>query len=128
MTKKTKDRLFLVSWDQLGLEALFDLTKEQKKYIEKEKLMVWAILKGENPNKEDFNTWLTHTIHILELRARMNSQRHYEIYTFKTDYSMSEEEVRDHFESAPQQMADLIRGCGNKIYSDRISPTQLKIV
>jgi arsenate reductase-like glutaredoxin family protein len=62
------------------------------------------------------------------LRARYNSQRHYEIYTVNMDESISEQDIRDMFETSPQGMADLIRERGHKMYSDRVDQKQVKIV
>ena len=51
------------------------------------------------------------------LRARVNSQRHCEIYAF--DSELSEQDIRETFEDSPQVMADAIRNVGYKFYSDR---------
>jgi hypothetical protein len=71
---------------------------------------------------------LNSIVNSIMLRARYNSQRHYEIYTVTMDDSISEQDVRDMFENSPQGMADLIRERGHKMYSDRVNQTQVKIV
>jgi hypothetical protein len=52
------------------------------------------------------------------LRARYNSQRHYEIYSF--DSVLTEEDIKETFASDPQLMVDAIRNVGHEIYSDRV--------
>jgi len=56
----------------------------------------------------------------LLLRARVNNQRHYEIYSIKVDDNIGEDDVKQMFEDAPQNAADTIRKLGTKIYSDRV--------
>jgi len=65
--------------------------------------------------REDFN------IQHWQLRARYNSQRCYEIYAIGVDGTITQEDIRDMFETDPQYTADLIRARGEKIYSDRRS-------
>jgi len=96
------NNLFLLSWDQLGLESCINVTAMEKE-------QVWSLLKNEN------------------LRARANSQRHYEIYTVTIDGSITEDDVRDMFKDNPQAMADLIRDRGNKMYSDRLNQKEVLI-
>jgi len=107
--------IFLLSWDMLGLETVINVTE-----IDKEK--TWATLKNEpGPN-------LNHIVNGVMLRARYNSQRHYEIYTVTMDESITENDVRDMFEANPQAMADLVRERGHKVYSDRLDHKMTKIV
>jgi len=63
--------------------------------------------------REDFN------IQHWQLRARYNTQRCYEIYAIGVDGTITQEDIRDMFETDPQYAADLIRARGEKIYSDR---------
>jgi len=51
------------------------------------------------------------------VRAKVNSQRQYEVYIFNTE-GMTKEDVAQTFEEEPQFMADFIRLNGSKIYSD----------
>jgi len=53
------------------------------------------------------------------LRARFNSQRHYEIYTFNAVEGIGEQDIRDMFDNNPQMAADTIRRVGHCMYSDR---------
>ncbi len=95
---------FLVMWDCNGLECIFDLSN-----MEGDAMI--AGLKGET-YKEPFN------ISTMMIRARANSQRSYEIYTFEVEGDISKDEMADMFNSNPQYFADLIREKGNKLYSD----------
>jgi hypothetical protein len=95
---------FLAMWDCTGLECLFDITD-----LEHDGMI--SALKGET-SKMPFN------ITMMMMRARYNSQRSYEIYSFEFAGEYSKDEVVEMFEENPQGMADLIREKGNKIYSD----------
>jgi hypothetical protein len=106
---------FLLSWDCHGLEAVVNVTS-----VDAER--TWAALQDKpGPN-------LNRIVNSIMLRARYNSQRHYEIYTVNMDSSISEQDIRAMFEDNPQAMADLIRERGHKMYSDRVNQTQVKIV
>ena len=108
--------LFLVSWDCTGLEAVINVTDYEKE-------ATWATLKNEDPPVR-----LGSMVNHLMLRARANSQRHYEIYTMNVAEGISDEDIRTMFESDPQGSADLIRDRGNQIYSDRENLVDRKIV
>jgi hypothetical protein len=108
--------LFLVSWDCTGLEAVINITDYEKE-------TTWATLKNEDPPVR-----LGSMVNHLMLRARANSQRHYEIYTMNVEEGISDEDIRGMFEQDPQGSADLIRDRGNKIYSDRENLVDRKIV
>jgi hypothetical protein len=107
--------VFLLSWDSLGLEACIDISK-----IERDN--TWAVLKDQAPTK------LGNIVQTIMMRARYNSQRHYEIYTIHVTDGITEQDIRTMFEESPQQAADLIRERGNKIYSDRFDTSRAKIV
>lgn len=108
--------IFILSWDQLGLEACIDVTTM-------EKAQVWDILKNETHSNK-----IGHILQGMMLRARANSQRHYEIYVMQIESGITEDDVRDMFESDPQGSADLVRERGNKIYSDRVNKQEVRIV
>lgn len=109
-----KSTLFLLSWDQLGLEACVNVSA-----LEKEQ--VWDTLQG----KKKSNVLGGITAQLL-LRARYNPQRHYEIYSIWVN-GITEQDLRDMFEETPQEAADLVRERGNKIHSDRANTQQIKI-
>jgi hypothetical protein len=108
--------LFLVSWDCTGLEAVINITDYEKE-------ATWATLKNEDPPVR-----LGSMVNHLMLRARANSQRHYEIYTMNVAEGISDEDIRGMFDADPQGSADLIRDRGNKIYSDRENLVDRKII
>jgi hypothetical protein len=108
--------LFLVSWDCNGLEAVINVTDYEKE-------TTWATLKNEDPPAK-----LSSMVNHLMLRARANSQRHYEIYTMQVAEGISDEDIRGMFDADPQGSADLIRDRGNQIYSDRENLVDRKIV
>ena len=63
----------------------------------------------------------------LELRARYNSQRHYEIYIFNAQEGITKEDIQDMFDADPQTAADLIRKHGHRYYSDRRDEHEIAI-
>jgi len=101
-------------WDMTGLECLINVTAIQKQHEQWEKENVWRILKEQNKTVKPANVPLDMMI----MRARANSQRHYEIYTF--DSELSEKYIRETFESDPQVIVDAIRNVGHELYSDRV--------
>ena len=104
---------FVVVWDNTGFEYVGNVTEDEQR-------RVWGKLNGKPVSSQ-----LPNVNHLL-LRARYNSQRHYEIYTF--DSELSEEDIREAFESSPQVIVDCIRNIGYKFYSDRASKKQQVIV
>ena len=108
--------MFAVMWDCDGLEAIVDVTECQQQ-------RAWAMLKGiRNPPVE-----LPNLMH-WQLRAQANPQRHYEIYVLEVQDGITEEDIREAFASAPQEMADTVRRVGHKFYSDRFEAEKRMIV
>jgi len=105
--EKPHMRAFAVMWDCNGLEALEEIIDPA--------LKAWAMLGNKNVPRENFN------IEHWKLRARYNSQRHYEIYAIGVDGTITREDIKNMFETDPQYAANLIRTRGEKIYSDRRS-------
>lgn len=100
-------------WDMFGLEALINVTQIEKEHEQWEKENIWRILKEQNETVRPAHV----PLHQMILRAKCNSQRHYEIYTF--DSELSEQDIRETFEDSPQVIADAIRNVGYKFYSNR---------
>lgn len=95
---------FAVMWDCNGLEAVA--------HIPDPKMATFALLKDEKPPAPpNLLAW--------ELRARYNSQRHYEIYLISVEPGIGEDDIRTMFQDDPQYAADLVRDRGQKFYSDR---------
>ena len=107
--------LFLLSWDMMGLEAVINITDLEKDAI-------WQTLQDKPTPK------LNHIVNAIMIRARANSQRHYEIYTITVDDGIAEEDIREMFDNDPQGSADLIRERGHKIYSGRADKQTQRIV
>jgi hypothetical protein len=61
------------------------------------------------------------------LRARVNSQRHYELYAIDCDNSIDKTDIEQMFETDPQSAADLFRSRGHRLYSDRAEKNRVKI-
>lgn len=82
---------------------------------------VWATLQG-----QEYISQVPNLMH-LELRARANSQRFYEIYTVTAAPGITAQDLRELFDECPQQAADTIRDKGHCWYSDRRNQTKPKI-
>ena len=106
---------FLVVWDNLGLEFCVDVTEDQQRRM-------WQQLKGERVSESR----IPNINHIL-LRARFNSQRHYEIYTVEATDGITAEDIRNMFEASPQTAADTIRRLGHCMHSDRATKDRVLI-
>jgi hypothetical protein len=75
---------------------------------------MWQKLKGEQVSESTIPNYN----HLL-LRARYNSQRHYEIYSVEATDGITAEDIREMFEADPQTAADTIRRLGHCLHSDR---------
>jgi DNA integrity scanning protein DisA with diadenylate cyclase activity len=98
--------IYIVTWDMTGLECVIDANELQSEDV-------MRALRGQKGSK------LGEALFYLTMRARANSQRHYEIYSIHTNSEISKEDLERMFEENPQNAADLIRDRGVKIYSDR---------
>jgi hypothetical protein len=128
MAKQKKHNVFLLSWDMTGLETVLDLTTLENLREQEEKMRMMHILSDPEARDPGDQTGaaLNRAVQSILLRARVNSQRHYEVYTIQTDSSISERDMWDMFNNDPQHAAELIRERGNQLYSDRVNQkTQL---
>jgi hypothetical protein len=95
---------FAVMWDCHGLEAVARVPDARDR--------TWAALKGTPaPNYPNLMHW--------QLRARYNSQRHYEIYIVSAQTGIDEDDIKNMFEASPQTAAETIRRIGHCYHSDR---------
>lgn len=109
---------FILVWDMHGLESCVNATQ-----IDREK--VWNTL----ADKDSLSDKIGHIMNMFTMRARYNPQRHCEIYAIDVDVSISEEDLKESFNTDPQGMADLIRNRGRKLYSNRRTNTErVKII
>lgn len=111
---------FIFSWDQLGIEGIVPITQ----YENWDKVQLMEVLKG---HRQETNP-LNQIINTLTLRARFNSQRHYEIYAIDCDAELDQVFWQQRWQADPQWCADLVRRKGHKIHSDRVETTRIKIV
>ena len=111
---------YVLSWDCYGLEACINISD-----IDKE--IMWDALKGTDDSNKGRPHTVNSLVNMLVLRARYNSQRHYEIYAVDTESHVSAGDLRDMFENDPQGSADLIRARGRELYSDRQKDHTIKI-
>lgn len=109
-------------WDMQGLECLFDVDSYMDQYNEWEKQKVVSILKEEPIKPQPKGVPLQHMI----LRARVNSQRAYEIYEFNS--TMGYKELTKVFNDDPQPVVEWIRENGKKVYSDYVKSNRKMIV
>lgn len=121
-SRKKNVKHYLAMWDMLGLECLFDVGRAKAEIEDWEKETIWAKLKEQShrakPDPIPLNMML--------LRARVNSQRSYEIYEFNS--TMTEKELREVFNSDPQPIVEWIRENGYKVYSDYVKTERKMIV
>jgi hypothetical protein len=95
---------FAIMWDCYGLEACERVPNPAD--------ATFALLKGKKPPE------LPNLLH-WQLRARYNTQRHYEIYIITATAGIDTDDIREMFENDPQSAADTIRRIGYKFHSDR---------
>ena len=112
-SKKKKTR-YLAMWDMTGLECLINVSTVQDEHEQWEKENIFRILQ----EKELATAPKIVPLNQLIIRARFNSHRHYEIYTF--DSALTEEDIKETFADDQQVIVDAIRNVGHEIYSDRV--------
>lgn len=94
---------YIVMWDCYGLESLINVTLNEQENI-------LAVLR-EEPVK------YSNPLHHMLIRARVNYQRNYEIYTF--DSELLDDELRDLFSDDTQSIVDSIREVGKVLFDGR---------
>jgi hypothetical protein len=118
---KKKTKHYLAMWDMLGLECLYDVDLHMSKYNEWEKQKVVAILKEERAPDPPKGI----PLQMMLLRARVNSQRAYEIYEFNS--TIEYDELKEAFNDNPQPIVEWIRENGKKVYSDYVKSNRKMI-
>lgn len=114
-SKKENSRHYLAMWDMYGLECLFDVSKAIDEYTQWEKEKIIYVLKGEESPPKPRGI----PVEMLILRAKVNSQRRYEIYEFMS--TLTYKEIEKTFKSEAQIIVNWIRENGYKVYSDYIA-------
>jgi len=102
---------FIFAWDCYGIESIVPIS--QYEHIDRDNTM--RILAEQPKIHNPMNGILRN----LMLRARVNSQRNYEIYAIDCDASLDEEFWQKQWEEYPQETAEVIRERGHQLYSDR---------
>ena len=100
---------FVIMWDNTGLEYVGDITADEQRVI-------METLKGNTSPRRA----LANPLH-LRLRAQHNPQRHYDIYFLTAEAGVTEQDIREWFETDPQAAVDLVRQRGQVFYSDRVT-------
>lgn len=115
---------YVLMWDCYGLEACVDITEDFDRANLFEKESIFEVLKDpERPPVNQPMVSISRAISMMQMRARFNPQRNYEIYYIVTTDGITEDSLRSYFDENPQGAAELIRERGTKLWSDR-STTQ----
>ncbi len=93
-------KFYIAYWDSLGFECIVDLTDQDKKAM-------WACL-ADKPAPQKL------PVGFLIMRAKANPQRFPEIWTFQSEVDI--ETLRQYSIDSPQELADLIREHGTKVF------------
>ena len=113
---------YLAVWDCNGLESLHDVGYHMDRYNQWEKQKVVAILKEERVPARPTGI----PLQMMLLRAKVNSQRSYEIYEFNS--TLKYDELKTAFEVDPQPVVEWIRENGKQVYSDYVKQDKKMIV
>ena len=121
------NRALLLSWDCTGLEGVVEVDYDALDLEEQNRTAcILTDPAGRDPGNP-LNAQLSSTLSVMKLRARYNSQRHYEIYLVPVANNITAQNIRDLFDSTPQAAADLMRERGTQLYSDRAKTDQVHI-
>ena len=114
MTEEIDERpnTFAIMWDCHGLEAVERVPNPAD--------TTFAVLANKPlPQMPKIMHW--------QLRARYNSQRHYEIYIITAAAGIDENDIRDMFEANPHAAAETTRRIGEKFHRDRLESNRIAI-
>lgn len=130
MAKKSKASTWLLSWCSDGIEAIINIDEYQSRQLTQDEQVMWDTLSAPDPENVKKGVTaadeLNRIIHAILLRARLNPQRHYEVYAVGMPAGTTEEDIRQMFEgSGAQYIVDLIRERGTKYFSDRATQKAL---
>jgi hypothetical protein len=102
---------FIFSWNQNGIESIVPITQ----YEDWDKLNLLNMIAGKTVDRNPLDAIVRNIL----LRARVNTHRHYEVYTVECDIDLDEKFWRNQWDREPQYTAELVREKGHKLYSDR---------
>lgn len=107
-------RYWLVSWDNLGVEFLEEITDSHPDNWAKKHL--FDSIKYSKKIEAPLSFNLSHLV----MRAQMNSHRHYEIYVFTSTADIGLNEIKIWTDSDPQGFADWVReNYSYQVFSNR---------
>lgn len=107
-------KYWIVSWDCNGVEFFQDITEHHPDRWAENHL--FDSIKASRVVRKPMSFDLL----ALTMRARANTQRHYEIYVFTSEDDITGNDIRDWFMEQPQHFADWVRGNHSyKIWDDR---------
>ena len=110
---------YLVYWCEEGLESVVPITE----YEQCDSDNTFRLLNNQEPARNPINQLIQNMM----LRARVNGQRHYELYAIDCDNSIQKTDIEQMFEDDPQAAADLFRSRGHRLYSDRAEKNRVRI-
>ncbi len=110
---------YLVYWCNEGLESVIPIGHYEQIDVEN----TFRILSNKDPVRSPVNT----IIQGMLLRARFNTQRHYELYAITCDPGITGGDIESMFRASPQSSAETIRRIGVKLWSDRINTDRIVI-
>ncbi len=109
-------RYYIVSWDCEGVEFFKDITEDHPDRWAKNHLF------DSIKQSEIVKVQPSFSINALKMRAMANTQRHYEIYVFTSEDTVSDRDIRQWFETDPQGFADWVRvNHSYRVYDNRAS-------
>lgn len=106
-------KIFLAMWCCEGFECIQDVTQYDPDAWEKQNLI--NTLKDKKREKNP----LGRQLFLMTMRAQLNSQRHYEIYAFNADDSITKADLREWADRDPQTLVNWIREHGSCQYNGR---------
>lgn len=102
------DNVFLIVWDDLGLEAVVYLNE----VLDNNNLLTEI---RDSDKQETTKTTMHSPIFFWRLRARYNSRRNYELYVINTEPEITTNDMIELFENNPKVAKDLIKEKGHKL-------------
>lgn len=102
---------FIFAWNMNGIESVVPITQ----YEDWDKVNLLNMIAGKKVSTNPLDTIVRNIL----LRARVNSQRHYEVYAVECSIDLDEKFWWAQWDQDPQSTAELVRERGHKLFSDR---------
>ena len=110
---------YLVYWCEEGLESVVPITQ----YEQWDQENTFRVLS----NQEMVRNPLNSMIQCMVLRAKVNEQRHYELYAIDCDEGITKADIEHMFDEDPQAAANLLRSRGHRMYGGSADRNRIKI-